>query len=740
MHKQLRRIITLALAAVIALAAPIGALADESAIPDVIMEAPSPDSARGGAASPDVSMETALIAVRSLINLDEDAFTDFSYSSSYSNLQTREGLQWSFSWSDSNNAYVYATATADGTLLNYRKFSYGPNDRNFGFAEIGREEAIAIADEFIRAASPDSYSYYSAPADVSISINNSEYGLSYQAEVNGRPFSAAGINVQVNKFTGELTGYSTNNINPGDFRFESASDIISESAAVAAYAEKIGLTLEYRSNVNYETGVTTVFPVYIFNSSGDRYIGARNGEVVEYSFDRGRGEALDSLTGAGGAAAPMAMQEAEYGADGSARVNLTPVEIAALERVRDFISSEQALENLLAITELTGLDLSGFNDRHVGLNRDHFDRERHFYDIYLYRYDFEIMRGDEITSLSGRVDAETGRVVAFNYQIGFGSSYTGEAPEYSAVQASDAVEEFLRKHAPDEFSQTRLDRDDHMASIPLSRTGGVYYFTYFRHENDVPFRSNGISVSFDGNTGKITNYSLNWQNNISFPSVSNVLTPQEALAEFVEQNGVRIYYITTGNRNAALVYDFALLSWMFLDPFTGKAVDFSGTPIEAGVLSPDYIDVMSHWSESYVIRLLENGVFMWGGAFEPDMTMTQLEFLQYIMLIDPAYRHIPIMYFSDRGVNIEADSNTTLTRQVAARIIVEFLGYGLLAEHSQWFVYPFGDSVSDQYKGYVTIAYMLGIIAGENGSFNATRNVTRAQAAVMLHNLILARS
>jgi hypothetical protein len=35
---------------------------------------------------------------------------------------------------------------------------------------------------------------------------------------------------------------------------------------------------------------------------------------------------------------------------------------------------------------------------------------------------------------------------------------------------------------------------------------------------------------------------------------------------------------------------------------------------------------------------------------------------------------------------------------------------------------------------------MLGIVTGDNGRFNASMNVTRAQAAVMLHNLILAKS
>jgi hypothetical protein len=35
---------------------------------------------------------------------------------------------------------------------------------------------------------------------------------------------------------------------------------------------------------------------------------------------------------------------------------------------------------------------------------------------------------------------------------------------------------------------------------------------------------------------------------------------------------------------------------------------------------------------------------------------------------------------------------------------------------------------------------MLGIVGGSNGLFNATSDITRAQAASILHNLILAKS
>ena len=119
------------------------------------------------------------------------------------------------------------------------------------------------------------------------------------------------------------------------------------------------------------------------------------------------------------------------------------------------------------------------------------------------------------------------------------------------------------------------------------------------------------------------------------------------------------------------------------------------------------------------------------------------KFLKYIMLIEPQWvaRMDPQMFFTQRGVTVEASADKRVTRQEAARIIVEYLGYGQLARQSRWFVYPFNDNVAEEYRGFITTCYMLGIVGGdENGGFNANANVTRGQAAAMLHNLIISRS
>ena len=687
--------------------------------------------------SADNSMETALLAAKSLLNIDDSVFTDFTYGSSYSNYETREGLIWSFNWTDDNYSSIYAQVREDGTLIQYGK--YDNNGKAFGFAEISKESAMTIADGFIKKAKPDTYSYYKAPADVITSINNSEYRMNYFAEVNGYAFKAAQVYVGVNKFTGEVIGYSTSTFDPRNYDYENTAGIISEGAAVTAYAEKIGLSLEYRSYFNYEDGSVTVFPAYLFNSSSDRYIGASTGEIVEYVYDPGMADGAGYGTAA--SAAPMAaMNDSAMGSTsgGGSRPELTPAEIDAIDKVSSYLTSEQALQKLLAAMELEDLDVNAFNDKYISLNRDYSNRDRYCYDISLYRYygEFEV-RDDEIMGLYGRVDAESGKILSFSLNY-YGVPSSGEA-KYTDEQAIAAAEAFLKKIAPDEYSKSRTEEIAENARAQYNYRGD-YYANYIRYENGIPFRNNGLSVSFNLYTGKITMYSLNWYDNARFPGVGNALPPQEALSAYVAQNGSNIMYITTGGGNATLVYNFT--NGDYIDPFSGGALNYNGTVREgADDDEPDYSDIAGHWCESVVLRLLENGVYMWGGPFEPNKVMTELEFLQYLLLLEPYYGYTePSEFFIQRGIDIAADPDKPLTRQEAVRIIVEYLGYGKLAKQSAWFVYPFSDSVDDQYRGYITICYMLGIVSGDNGRFNATGNITRAQAAVILQNLIIAKS
>ena len=92
MHTQLRRIVILLLTAAIVAATPLAVSAQHGS-PDVpvasemaeAVEMPVPEPPRlpDRRTESDGSMETALIAAKTLLNIDDDVFTDFSYSSTF---------------------------------------------------------------------------------------------------------------------------------------------------------------------------------------------------------------------------------------------------------------------------------------------------------------------------------------------------------------------------------------------------------------------------------------------------------------------------------------------------------------------------------------------------------------------------------------------------------------------------------------------------------------------------------
>ena len=743
MQKRRSKILMLILAAVLAVSAPMTTLA---AMADYAVEAPKIEAAVPISApmeeSAESGFETALLAVKSLIDIDEDIYTVFNYNSSYSNYITREGLVWSFNWSgsaDRKYSYIYASATEDGILLDYYKYSQEGKD--FGLAVISKADAVVIADEFIKKANPYTYQWYRAEKDIYVNINNREYSLVYYAESDGYQFTVAQLYVRVNKFTGEVTSYGTTNIDPGRFKFDDTANIISESEAVAAYAEKIGLSLEYASYFDYETGDVSVFPVYKFNAYNDRFISAVSGDVVEYVYDRATGS--DEAESSQKAPSPS-MAESSMAADsnsgGSSRASFSAAEIAASEKVSSFISSELALQKLLDAAGLGDLDTKDFDEQYIRLDRDYVNRNRFCYNINLYSYGTQEARESAIYYIYGRVDAETGRVI--NFDLGFDSGAIGSAQEaeYTEEQVFEAVETFLKREAPGELPKMALENVYAPGADPYAYRGSYYYYQYVRYENEVPFKSNGVNVAFDAGLGRITSYNLNWFDNVSFPDVSGVLPAEDALSAFVEITGCKLLYTTTGKGNAALVYQFS--TGDYLDPFTGAAIDYSGAPRIETAAQTDYDDIAGHWCEDVVRRLADNGIVMWSGAFEPDKTMTQFEFLQFLMRIEPYYYYgySPAMFFADRNIDIKIDDDKIITKQDAAWIITQYLGYAKLAEQPEWFIYPFSDDVSDDFKGCVTICYMLGIISGDGaGSFGAYDNITRAQAAMMLYNLILTK-
>ena len=224
---------------------------------------------------------------------------------------------------------------------------------------------------------------------------------------------------------------------------------------------------------------------------------------------------------------------------------------------------------------------------------------------------------------------------------------------------------------------------------------------------------------------------------LHFPDISKAMTKEDAFNKIKELTSFGLQYIMLDKNKVGLVYNFKNLNENYIiDPISGIRLDYTGQAYKDNKL-PEYTDISGHWCEKTVKELLENGYYIDGEKFNPDMNITQINFFKYI------YSPMKNNYTDDEFYDMliqngvikkeEKAPNSFVSNQDAAKFIVRYLGYDKVAIHPEIFINPFKDNVEEQYKGYAAMCYALNIIKGDrNGNFNGTHNISNAEAATII--------
>ena len=114
---------------------------------------------------------------------------------------------------------------------------------------------------------------------------------------------------------------------------------------------------------------------------------------------------------------------------------------------------------------------------------------------------------------------------------------------------------------------------------------------------------------------------------------------------------------------------------------------------------------------------------------QPTYTDVQDPARWYYSAVETAYAHGAITRQTENF-----RPNDPITREEMAVMLVRALGYTTLAGQAQELEIPFADVTTN--KGYIAMAYEMGVINGTSGTtFSPERTATREQAAVMLMRL-----
>ena len=672
-----------------------------------------------GSSADSAALERAIKNVRSVIDIPTEAsiFEHHFWDDPAS------GRVWYLSWRDENFEISYNVTIDDsGTILNF--FAHERREPG-GLGTISREQGQKVAESFLSKVLP------SGMDDVRLrDLNSSEWAFTFVfgGYMNGFPVSDMLFYVSVDKFTEKVSNYSGQNMTDRNDKFPVPGDKISEDEAKEAYIESGSVSLVYNGFYDWSKRELVVFPSFVINTG--KFVDAESGKVVD-----GINVFWPAARGGWGGASMEAATDS---------YSLTPGERDAVDSVAGLITRQQATR--FATSAVPGLSSSStLLSAHLSLRFD--DRDKH--DWYL-----------QFENHGVTIDATNGELVSFRF---FGERDVRRPGTISRESAEKTARDFINRVASEKFKQTVFDESrssDRIQPLPVN-FDMPYSFTFVRDVDGIKFPYNYITVFVDSSTGTITNYELRWNDNAKFPEISDIISMEEAFDIFADEIGFGLLYTrTAGNtitmsdtrpvtiintrpveNTMTLVYGFMSFPEFSLDPATGAKLGFDGEPHRDRRVVLSYDDIEGKWYESTVTALLDNGYFIEGSSFNGSAQITQEEFLRYL--------HSPMQAFFSQDdfydmlvqsrviTRAEIAPDSILVRQDAAKFAIRFLGLDKAAQDGSIFINLFSDTIPESYRGYAALVRSLGIMQGDSrGNFNGADSMNRAQAAVVIHNLL----
>lgn len=670
-------------------------------------------------------LQTAILTAKDKIEIPAE-YTEFD-----SNIYTDEdGASYNLRWNDKDyNSSISITINDKNDITDYSSSVRLLDDPKIQFAAYTGEELKQKALEWLGRVNPSWVSELDAEnADTSDygSIYSDSTHVSFNRIKNGIDFLGNRVSFSINNRTGEVTNmYSSWNY---ETEFPDPSEAMDENAAGDEFFKLSPLKLEYME----VDGVAK--PVYTPENPYVRINAREGGEI---------GDRYSALNEKGDAAAKDAVASGS-GSSNSSR--LTESEIANLEEINSLIP-EQDLVKLAQSLKNTNLSKAAYDGLRYTRGFSYARNSEQEKQSYYAQLSF-IFNKDTAKEYKGSVtlDAETGELIrfyAYDYYA-YDNKNKGDAPKVAAEAAIDAAEAFITEYSPGQAAKVKAEAAE-------EEVYGDYYLNFTRYENDIPYYRNYVNVSVNSETGLITNFSKNWNDELVFESPEGIMDAAAAMQAFRQHASFTLSYVysyslapdnKTVTESVELCYRGENLT---LDAKTGEPIKQH----EAEEALPEANDIAGHYGEAQINALIGAGVIELDSenpAYRPDDTITKGELGQLVARLKQRYTpYEPASVEKTmRNMQVLLPSEAFSSDEAAQRIdgvtyIIRAIGYREIAELPDIFSCSFADaaSIPSDKTGYIAIARGLGIVRGdENGSFNAAAPLTRADAAIMIYNYL----
>ncbi|WP_274307081.1 YcdB/YcdC domain-containing protein [Solibacillus daqui] len=626
-----------------------------------------------------------------------------------------------------DNQYVYGSFTFVGETLELEQFHYQPvNSKDVLFpAKYSKGEAQKVANEFIEKFDkseeyelvPNDFNYYSS----SILTQPVQYSFTYMKKKSGVPISDQSISIGV-LGDGTVTSYYKKQDVTDNFTYDDPSKKQSESVIANRLRDALKAQLSYKIETDYTTGDYTVKLVYQPNSQVTSGVHALTGEWLT-------SEGLSSTL---------------------SNQKITPIVTEPLAAKQSNLTSEQAqamAEKLLA-TDKKGVKLTieSIEEKTTETGKAVFNIQ------YMYHY----RNGGTGTELT--IDKATGEIINYSdikNSLEVLDNDSNTEVELTRQQALEKAIAYVKEWVPSYAHQYALPVDEAI----YQDYNDSYYFKFPRIVNGLTVEGDQISVNIDAKTGGLLSLHVNAFDNIQWPAATDILTQQEATKLLKNQLKLKLQYVNhpkvENEQHYSLAYQpvFKEGSYAVIDAKTGEWLD------AFGMANSDKPTIEHPTAAEELNYLIYAGILEIDETFNPDAPVTKEEALK-VLLKSVTYMYYDSRYNASETTNqsftdiapdhalypfvtralkmgmLDASTKTfnaaaSLSNQELAKWVIGTLKLNNVAQYSDIYELNYSDAaqVDKELRGYVALAYAIGLLEAENNQLKPKSEVTYAQLA-----------
>ncbi len=687
----------------------------------------------------DVAMKTALTKVKKRVTVPK-ALTEFTYNTYTNNGVTTYNFYWSNSSddleSDGTHLYKSLNVTIVGDVINSYYYSDGQNYDWITpkLAKLSDAALLSKAKASLKKIDPTIYSQCEVTSN-GVSMHGNTATFKIQRKFNGVKVQNNTGSISVDKNTGEIK--SMNISWWENATFKKKANAISETKAIEAYKSLNTLVPYYVVDTDYETGKKTVNIVYSPTFTSE--IDAISGKESTMNADRNKMYSNDY--------GEDVIAETEDCADDSVDiinpatgVSFTPSETKAISENEKLLSRAKVLEIL-------------DKDKYINISSDMKCSQANLYEEknnytntskYYWNMSYSYSGSKSYKSLNVKLDAQTGKILYFS---GYSYTQNEKLPVLDVEKANSTAQDVMKYYLPSIYKKYKAD-ESNTKEVSYWGEKEKYYdtsrtFIFNRFENGIQVSDDSIYITVDSNNN-VTQFNYSYTDDVKFTK-QTILSTEQAYTELFKQQKPELYhngYVDLkGKAKTYLVYSMGIYT---LNAKTGKLCAYNGAEIVENAADIKYTDINGIAAQKAIEELTRHGVTLdtTGGKFQPDMVITEEEFTT---LCTKVFNNYEIYYYyinNNTNTKTKAVNDKNLTKTAACKYMVKAMNAEDYAKLKGIYTTPFKDvAANSEDIGYIAICYGKGAIKLDStAKFNGSKEMTRADAILMLYNYIKAQA